>query len=266
MYYCLDLPWYQNIQIPNYGPCGFVHVLRTGPATGNCYYLSVKPNLDERLDSLCNGWNHTGPCWEWDEGGRGSVSSSCWALVFYMRCLHLLSHTITQSSSTQAWVREDARLIALQPDASVVALVDVLVAIVPLTFRLHHSLPGKRLNRNVVLTGLHYHTRWGVCFMFSVEFLNVILVCKNKHLFVWAEGYLTVSHWHFSRGHRCFHRHLLTIVCCLLNSLSVHKEEGKQGFSHFCDIPLLTPSPLFLQPSTKKGTWDVTGLVKPSTY
>lgn len=106
----------------------------------------------------------------------------------------------------------------------------------------------------------------GVCFMFSVEFLNVILVSKNKHLFVWPEEYLNVSHSHFSRGHQCFHRHLLTVVCCLLNSLSVHKEEGKQDFSHFCDIPLLTLSLLFLQPCTEKGTWDFRGLVKPSTY
>lgn len=86
--------------------------------------------------SVCNGWNHTGPCWDWDDGGRGSVSSSCCALVFYMCCLHLLSHTITQSCSTQAWVWEDVRLIALQPDASVIGLADVLVPITSLPFRL----------------------------------------------------------------------------------------------------------------------------------
>lgn len=155
-----------------------------------------------------------------------------------MCCLHLLSHTITQCCSTQAWVWEDMQLIALQPDASVIGLVDVQVTIIALTFRLHHSLPGKRLNRNVFLTGLHCRTHQGVCFMVFVEFVNAMLVSMNKHLFVWAEGYLNVSHWHFSRGHRCFHRHLLTIVCCLLNSLSVHKGEGKCFFPHFCDISL----------------------------
>lgn len=175
-------------------------------------------------------------CW-----GRGSVSSSCRTLVFYTCCLRLLSHTITQSCSTQVWVWEDGRLIVLQPDASVTGPIDVPFTNVPLTF---HSLPGKHLNRNVLLTGLHCHTRRGGCGMFSAEFLHVTLVSTNKQIYL-SERRDT---WMFPTGRQCFHRHLLTIVC-LTACLSI-KKRGNRVFPT-CVIFLLTLSSLFLQPLNK---------------
>lgn len=43
------------------------------------------------FQAVCNGWNHTGPCWEWDDGGRVKCEEQLlWFSVQLEGVLHVL--------------------------------------------------------------------------------------------------------------------------------------------------------------------------------